>query len=188
MTISSGQAAEALGEIERTERRAHVAKGYSMASPHLILWGLVWIAGYGACALLAPERWGLAWLPLALAGALGSAWLGARSRTRRSGGNAVSSGQGVLIGLAVMVFMAATYYLFAPRSPLPYLVFPSLVAGLVYGLAGAVTRMPRFVWIGAGIFVLTMAGYAAAPAWSALWVAAAGGGGLLLGGFWLRKA
>lgn len=188
MPLSPGQAAAALEEIDRTERRTHMAKGYSLASPYLILWGLIWILGYGACAVLPPERWGLVWLPLAGAGTLASMAIGVRSRARSGGGKLVSSGQTAVMGLAIFVFIGAVYYLFRPTSPLPYLIFPSFVAGLAYTLAGAVARMPRFVWIGVGIFLLTLAGYVAAPQWSAIWVAIAGGGGLLLGGLWLQKA
>jgi hypothetical protein len=92
-----------------------------------------------------------------------------------------------VMGLAVCIFIGAVYYLFKPTSPLPYLIFPSFVAGLAYILAGAVSRMQRFVWIGLGIFAVTLGGYVAAPQWSAIW-AAAGGAGLVLGGLWLRKA
>jgi hypothetical protein len=187
MSMSSSQAAAALDEIERTERRTRVAAGYSIASPYLILWGLIWIAGYGACALLPPERWGLPWLPLVAVGALGSTWAGMRARRGRQVGQGGAFGQSALMTAAVMVFIAAVYYIFQPRSPLPYLIFPSFVAGLAYVLAGALTRMQRFIWIGGAIFAVTLGGYVAAPEWSALW-AAAGGAGLVLGGLWLRKA
>jgi hypothetical protein len=189
MSVSPGQAAAALEEIDRTARRTHMAKGYAIASPYLILWGLIWIAGYGACAIVPPERWGLAWLPLVAVGAVGSTWLGMRARPRagQGGAGAGGFGQSAVMGLAVCVFIGAVYYLFQPRSPLPYLVFPSLVAGLVYVLAGAVARMQRFVWIGAGVFAVALGGYVAAPQWTALW-AAAGGAGLVLGGLWLRRA
>ena len=134
-------------------------------------------------------RWGLAWLPLVVAGTAGSAVIGMRTPRPRSVGAGSAAGgfaQPVVMALAVMVFVGAVYYLFQPKSPLPYLIFPSFVAGLVYVLAGALARMQRFVWIGVGIFALTLGGYVAAPEWSAIW-AAAGGAGLVLGGLWLRK-
>jgi hypothetical protein len=185
MTLSQGQASAALEEIERTERRTRNAKGYSIASPHLILWGLVWIAGYGACAALPVERWGLVWLPLVVIGTLGSVWLGMRaSRGGRNG----SFGRSLIIAAAITAFMVSTYYLFKPQGPLPYLVFPALMTGLAYALSGAAAGLPRFVWIGGAILLFTLAGYVALPQWTALVVAAAGGGGLVLGGLWLRQA
>jgi hypothetical protein len=186
MSLSPDQAAAALHDIDCTERRTQVATGYAIASPYLILWGLVWIAGYGACAVVAPERWGLVWLPLVVIGGIGSGWIGSRGRGRGSARPGAFS-QSLLLSAAVFLFIASVYYVFRPASTLPYLVFPSLIAGLVYTLAGALARMARFVWIGAGIFLVTMAGFIAAPQYMAIWVAIAGGGGLLLGGLWLRK-
>jgi hypothetical protein len=187
MSLSPDQAAAALADIDRTERRTREAKGYAIASPYLVLWGLIWIVGYGACAMLPPERWGLPWIPLAIGGMLASAWLGSKRRGERDGDSQGRAARSAAIGIAIAVFIGAVYYLFQPQSHLPYLIFPSFVAALVYVLAGAVTRMQRFVWIGFGVFAVTLGGYIAAPQWSALW-AAAGGGGLVLGGLWLRKA
>jgi hypothetical protein len=184
MSVSPDQAAAALHDIDCTERRTQVAKGYSIASPYLILWGFVWIAGYGASAVVAPEHWGLIWLPLAVIGGIGSGWVGSRATGTAHQG---AFSQSLLLAAATFLFIASVYYVFRPASPLPYLVFPSLIAGLVYTLAGALTRMTRFVWIGAGIFLVTMTGFIAAPDYMAIWVAIAGGGGLLLGGLWLRK-
>jgi len=187
VTLSSEQAAAALDAIDRTERRTQRATGYAIASPYLILWGLIWIAGYGACAVLPPERWGLPWLPLIAVGTLATTALGMRARPGRRGGGAGGFGQSIVMALAVCVFIGAVYYLFRPASPLPYLIFPSFVAGLAYVLAGALAGMQRFVAIGFGIFAVTLGGYVAAPEWSAVW-AAAGGAGLVLGGLWLRRA
>jgi hypothetical protein len=184
MTISPTQAAAAIEEIERTEQRTRTARSYGKASGHLILWGLIWIAGYGACAVLPREQWGLAWLPLVAIGAAGSAWLGSRGTSDSASG---AMGRAALMAVSILVFMAATYFVFRPTDAAPYLIFPTFITGLVYCLAGALARMPRFVWIGAGTFALTLAGYVAAPQWTAIWVALAGGGGLVLGGLWLRR-
>ena len=45
--ITENEAAESLRDVERVSRRTHVASAYALASPHLILWGLVWIAILG---------------------------------------------------------------------------------------------------------------------------------------------
>ena len=49
--ISPKEAAESLKDARRTERRSGIAFGYSLAAPHLIVWGLVWFAGYGGSDL-----------------------------------------------------------------------------------------------------------------------------------------
>jgi hypothetical protein len=188
MSISAGQAAAALQEIERTERRTHISGGYQAASPHLILWGCVWVVGYAGCGLAPSDRWGLVWLPLIVIGAIGSAWFGRRSDKAMAGARSGANGwRSAAMAGAIAIFMGSTYFVFRVADPLPYLIFPALVTGLVYTLAGLLARLPRFAGIGAMIFAVTLGGYAAAPALTPYWVAIAGGGGLILGGLWLRK-
>lgn len=187
MAISPGQAAAALEDIAATEQRTRAAGGYANASPYLILWGIVWILGYGGCAVATPDRWGLVWLPLVLVGGIGSAVLGSRAAGKGKRGQTGSFGRSMVMAAAIGLFIAAVYYVFRPAGRLPYLVFPALIVGLVYTLAGTIARLPRFAAIGAAIFVLTMAGYIFRPEWTAAWIAAVAGGGLVLGGLWLRR-
>jgi len=185
--ITENEAAESLRDVERVSRRTHVAGAYSVASPHLILWGLVWVAGYTGTGLTAPEHWGWVWLPGIVAGSIGSAMLGRRAA--RSGatkaGSANPNARSLLMALIIMLFMGSVYLVFKPVSPLPYLVFPALIMAVTYALIGTF-GLPRFTWIGAGVFVAVMLGYLLAPALMPFWIAAAGGGGLILGGLWMR--
>ncbi|MEO8375869.1 MAG: hypothetical protein ABI471_11630 [Sphingomonas bacterium] len=186
--ITENEAAESLRDVERVSRRTHVASAYSIASPYLVLWGLVWIAGYTGSGLTAPEQWGWVWLPCIVVGVVGSTILG--RRTARLGGSRASSAKNptarsLLMTLIIMLFMGSVYLVFKPVSPLPYLVFPALIMALTYALIGTF-GLPRFTWIGAGIFVAVMLGYLLAPALMPFWIAAAGGGGLVLGGLWMR--
>jgi hypothetical protein len=187
MAISPGQAAAALEDIAQTEQRTRVAGGYAVASPYLILWGLVWTAGYVGCALLPSEQWGLVWLPGVLVGAVGSGMFGQRTRRTGRGTQGGSFGQAAVMAVTIALFFGSVFYVFRPSDLLPYLVFPALVVGLVYTLAGTLAHLPRFAAIGAAIFVATMAGYFAAPQFMAWWIALVAGGGLILGGLWLRK-
>ena len=72
-------------------------------------------------------------------------------------------------------------------TPLPYLVFPALITALIYVLLGALLGLPRYVAIGAIMFLVTMAGFVYAKPYLPFWIAVAGGGGLILGGLWMRK-
>src|SRR5215470_19005211 len=76
--ISPNEASKALHELSATELASASAYRYAQAAPHLILWGVIWIAGYGVTYL--DTRLSVAWIPLALVGAVGSGWLGARAR------------------------------------------------------------------------------------------------------------
>lgn len=46
MPIHPQEAATALREITATEQQSHKAYHYQQASPHLILWGVIWVIGY----------------------------------------------------------------------------------------------------------------------------------------------
>jgi len=184
--ITENEAAESLRDVERVSRRTHVASAYALASPHLILWGLVWVGGYTGSGLTAPEQWGWVWLPCIVVGSIGSAILGrraARSGAAKAGGS--TNARSLLMALIIMLFIGSVYLVFKPTSILPYLVFPALIMALTYALVGTF-GLPRFTWIGAGIFVTVMLGYLLAPGLMPFWIAAAGGGGLILGGMWMR--
>jgi hypothetical protein len=186
--ITENEAAESLRDVERVSRRTHVASAYAGASPHLILWGLVWVAGYTGTGLTAPVSWGWVWLPCIVAGSIGSAILGrraARSGAPKTGGSTNPNVRSLLMALTIMLFMGSVYLVFKPTSMLPYLVFPAQIMALTYALVGTF-GLPRFTWIGAGVFAAVMLGYLLAPALMSFWIAAAGGGGLILGGLWMR--
>src|SRR5437763_228098 len=106
--ITENEAAESLRDVERVSRRTHVAGAYSVASPHLILWGLVWAAGYTGTGLTAPEQWAWVWLPGIVAGSIGRAMLGrraARSGATKAGGSANPNARSLLMALIIMFFM-----------------------------------------------------------------------------------
>ena len=190
MVISSTEAAEALRDIAQTDRRTRVSGAYHVASPHLILWGLIWALGYTGSGLTPPDKWGLVWLPLIAVGVIGAVALGMRAAGRSgagSGGAGFSAGKATTLALAIGLFIGSVYYVFQPASPLPYLVFPALITALIYVLLGGLLGLPRYVWIGAIMFLVTMAGFVWAKSVLPFWIAAAGGGGLILGGLWMRK-
>jgi hypothetical protein len=188
--ISETEAGEALRDIERVHRRTALAGGYSRASPHLILSGIIWAAGYAATGLTEPAQWASFWIPLSLVGVIGNyviAYRGHRPEAGNPAARTVQAAQGLWMTAVMMVFIVSTYLLFRPTDPVPYLVFPALLLALTYSIIGAM-GMRRFLWIGVGVFAVTIAGMVFARESIVLWVAAAGGGGLILGGLWLRKA
>ena len=192
MVISSTEAAEALRDIAQTDRRTRVSTAYHVASPHLILWGLIWAAGYTGSGLTPPDQWSLVWLPLILVGVIGAVALGMRAGAQRTAsgearGAGFSGGRAATLAIAIGLFIGSVYYVFQPVSPLPYLVFPALITALIYVLLGGLMGLPRYTAIGAIMFLVTMLGFIYAKPVLPFWIAAAGGGGLILGGLWMRK-
>jgi hypothetical protein len=47
--------------------------------------------------------------------------------------------------------------------------------------------LPRYVAIGAIMFLVTMIGFVYTKPFLPFWIAVSGGGGLVLGGLWMRK-
>jgi hypothetical protein len=193
MVISSTEAAEALRDIAQTDRRTRVSGAYHVASPHLILWGLIWAAGYAGCGLMPPQQWGMVWLPLILVGVVGAIVIGKRAGAMSGGGAAASGrfgfsiGKSMTLALAIGLFIGSVDFIFQPVSPLPYLVFPALITAMIYVLLGVLLGLPRYTAIGAVIFLVSMLGFIYAKPFLPFWIAAAGGGGLILGGLWMRK-
>jgi hypothetical protein len=151
------------------------------------LWGAIWIVGYTSNGLW-PQWGGLVWLPLIALGALGSVVLGMQVHRRpeeagRRGETLAISGAFV----TVAGFFFATYAILQPRDSLAKLAFPALVTGLIYAVVGMV-RMPRMLFIGAAMIALTFVGFQLFGPYLPFWIAAVGGGGLVVSGLWLRSA
>jgi hypothetical protein len=188
--ISDEDARRALGEVAQVERRSHLAGAYSQASGHMLIAGLAWAIGFAAIGLTPLEQWWKISLSVSFAALAASyllSWRNAKRRSAEPAARALTAAQGLWLTLICTVFNVATDMLFHPVVVLPYLAFPAYVMAFVYALAGALV-VPRMLWIGVGVFVVTTAGLVLAPQAIAFWIAAGGGGGLILGSLWLRKA
>jgi hypothetical protein len=188
MSISPADAESALRDVRNTDSRVRGTIAYHRVSPHLILWGAVWIVGYTSNGLLPPAWRGLAWLPLIALGALGSVILGMQVDRRAEKGGRPGETLSMIGGaITIAFFFFATYSIFRPHDALPQLALPALVTGLIYAVVGML-RMPRMLVIGAAMIVLTFVGFLISAQYLAFWIAAVGGGGLIVSGLWLRSA
>jgi hypothetical protein len=186
MPISTQEAAESLQDIARTQHRSSVLRGYEYGAPHFILWGLIWLIGYGISDLQ-PALANPAWLALDVAGMIGSFLIG-RATANSKGGTA--KGYGVrfaALGITAFAFIAATYYIMRPHDAAQFGAFPALFVALIYSVVG-VWRGSRWAIAGAAVGVCTVAGYAFFREHFMLWMALVGGGTLILTGLWLRRA
>jgi hypothetical protein len=189
MVVSKSEAAGALRDIEQAQNRVGEMRGYRIAGPYLIGWGLIWAIGYVLMALRPMTEWGLIWLPLDLVGIGVSIIAGIRgNRAVPATGPGNAATWRVIVGvLFIAAYIAATYMLFAPHDVRPFLLYPGMVVGAIYVMMG-LACLPRLGWIGAAIFLLTVAGLFIPRDFLLYWMAAVGGGGLMLSGAWLRTA
>lgn len=181
MPLSQDEATRALKDISQTERRSASAYGYHAASPHLIMWGFIWMAEF--CGSYFDLRHPQIFWALSLAGILGSFLIGARNRATLC---VQFSWRYFLTFVAIFAFVAAFFAIFPPRGMQAAAFFPILVA-FGYVLMGIWTANTRIGVVGLVIGTLTVVGYFYLQQYFLLWLGVVGGGALILGGLWMRS-
>jgi hypothetical protein len=182
MSLSPNEASDALRDITETERRSVSALGYQMAYPHLILWGVIWVAGYSASA--AHLGWDPLWLVLSSLGSAGSFFIGwtmSRGRAKTFDWRYAAS------FLVFFLFVFALFAIMKPHDEAQFAAFFPVLVSVYYALIGIWTRGLRMLFLAVALFAITMGGFFWLPQYFDWLMAAAGGGGLILGGFWLRS-
>ncbi len=182
-SIDSKRASEALSEINEMVRRVRQSRIYDLASKMMILSGIM----VGA-ANLANWAWpyygGPIWISMNVLNVVACAAISVFGYRRA--GLQVFDGRmlaTVLLFFAFGTFCSAVLGHFTPRQmgafwPVYFMLF-YMIAGLWVGHA--------FVAIGLGITALTLIGYFFVGGYAfLLWMAAVNGGGLVLGGLWMR--
>src|ERR1700692_5061278 len=105
MPLSKSEATAALHDIAKTETRSSTAYGYEIAAPFLILWGVLWIVGFGGTDLLDARYANELWAAVNIFGILASLYIGLR-RKRGAGGSIMALRWGGTI-LALAAFVLA---------------------------------------------------------------------------------
>ena len=178
--IDSKQAAAALNDIDEIVRRVRQSQIYDTASQLMIFWGGLVFAG-NLVTYLAPRHAGYAWIAVYVLGIAGSAFGFDRTRVRGFDVRALAA---FLLFFAFGFFCADVLGHFTPRQlgtfwPI-YFMLMYCMAGLWFGYA--------FIAIGLAITALTLVGYYFIGAAFPLWMAFVNGGGLVLGGLWMRRS
>jgi hypothetical protein len=179
--IDSKEAREALSDIDEMVRRVRQSQTYDIASLIMILWGVLVFAG-NIATWLWPRDGDQIWIAINAVGVVATlATIYVRAEARSFD---------VRMLVAYLLFFAFGYLCtkvlgdFTPRQlgtfwPI-YFMLLYAIAGLWLGYA--------FVLIGVGISILTLIGYFYVGGEAfLLWMAFVNGGGLLLGGLWMRR-
>jgi hypothetical protein len=186
MSLSPTDARSALDDIARTEARSAEAFRGKEASPFLILWGVIWIIGYGATAI--NETYAMAWMGLGPLGGVASFAIGFVQRARNKRDSAQGDSMLISLGvfLSIFAFFTAALAILAPVNGYQISAFVPLVIALLYCLMGLFGQMPRMMALGVLLMGLTAGGYFLLHDYFFAWMAIVGGAGLILGGLWLR--
>lgn len=181
MAVTRDEAREALKAARDAQSRSATLRGYQSAAPHLMLWGVTYALGF-TIQYLRPAWNGMHWAVLGSVAGFGD-WLIARADRPARGGNGK-----MILGLtaAFTGFIAGSFAIFQPTDQRQAAAFFPLVVALAYVLFGAL-GLPRLMWTGVALGVLTLAGFFLLPDVFLLWMAAVGGSALFLGGVWLRR-
>lgn len=183
MSIQAEEAASTLKDAEAAAGRAEAAHGYRIASGFLILWGVIWTVG-NLVTQVSPHAGQTAWMIGALIGMAGSAWMGSRQSGRQGKGGSLKA---VLVALAIGGFGACVSIVSPAMSFAQGEAVACLAVGAIYVAMGASGGGLRLSVVGAAIMIGTVVGWSFARDQFFLWMAAVGGGGLILGGLWMRK-
>lgn len=184
MGIDPKEAASALSDIDAIAHRVRQSIIYNLASMLIILWGgLVFAANIASFVW---PRWaGYFWFAAYVAGSAGSIAISAAgyARTRIRSVD-------IRMLLAFLLFMAFGMFVsswlghFTPRE---LGTFWAIYYMMVYTIAGLWIG-DAFVAIGLSIIALTLIGYFYVGPWFEPWMAVVNGGGLILGGLWMRRS
>jgi hypothetical protein len=182
--IDPKEAASALSDIASIVHRVRQSTIYNLASLMLIMWGALVFAG-NIASYLWPREACYIWIAVNAAGFAGSLAIGAvesrRTSVRRFDLRMVAAFVlffvfGILWSIALGHFTPRQLGVFWPT----YFMMVYTIVGLWVG--------PAFVAIGLSITALTLIGYFFSGDSFDLWMAVVNGGGLILGGLWMRRS
>lgn len=181
--IDSKQASEALAEIDDIVQRVKQSQLYELASTAALWWGVLVFAG-NVVTWLWPFYAVYAWPAVDILGVGGLVAFRLLSPAHVHG-----AAFDIRLVLVFVLFFAFGYICtnvlghFGPRAlgafwPIYFMLF-YMLAGLWFGYA--------FVAIGLVIGALTLIGFFYIGAAFPLWMAFVNGGGLIVGGLWMRR-
>jgi hypothetical protein len=196
--ITRQEAASALDEIDRVRHRVRKTLAAGIMSSMLVLWGVLWIAGFTAEQFV-PNAYRV-WLALDVIGIAISLALVVRSR--RSPAQGTGPGHGrigaswlILFGYAVLwCYLLVPYGLlngsgwaaYGPVLERKMALLWVTVCMLAYVLMGL--WLDRFLlWLGAVVTLAALVGFLFVQPYFFLWVAVTGGGSLVVSGLFIRK-
>lgn len=194
MTLSRDEAAKALGEIEAAGGRVRSLTAYAYTAPYLILWGVGWMVADVCTAL-----WGATPIGVWIWPAVALGFTAINVVMSLTQGTGAMPGDGVVrnglarwkpfaTAMAGALFLVALLFVAAPLNGKQVHSVFGLFFGAVYVVMGLWMGW-RLLVTGVAVFALTLVAFYALPlgAGYLLFMGVIVGGGLLLGGLWLRK-
>lgn len=181
--ITRKDANTALKDVKQVMDRTSLAMGYKAASPHLLLWGVIWFLGYGAMAAELFSSSGH-WIVLVAAGTAGSTIIGIRENRRAE---SPADWRPLATVGAIFLFIIALFTVLPPRTGLQIGTFFPLLSALAYIVIAIWTSTVRIGLTGMAVGVLSLYAFHFQPAYFNLLMTVIGSAALILGGLWMRR-
>jgi len=181
--IDCQEASAALNEVDVIARRVRQSVIYQTASLMLILWGAIVAAG-NVLWFLSPRTALTTWLVLDGVGVLG--WM-AIAILQRARSRVVAFDLRMLTAFTLFFLFGILTGMLGHFGSRELGAFWATYVMLAYGMAGLWFGY-AFVAIAIGVTVLTLIGYYFIATGFPLWMALINGGGLVLGGLWMRRS
>ena len=175
------QAAALLRDAESVSNHSAQHYRYRLAADSLLLWGILWVLGYGGDYYM-PAYSGERWTLIDGVGFLLSALIWWRRPVE------IRGRYPRLLAMAAMLigFVIATFAMMPATQGEQIGGFIALLIGVAYMLAGLWLGR-RLTVVGAWTATVSLIGYFCLHPYFGLWMAAAGGGGLIAASLWLRR-
>ena len=187
MNVSRDDAETALKDVDAARRHSLTLFQYGLASPYLLLWGMLWIVA-GVIGALSPGNTGIGWLVVDTVGIVATGYLVVRNARRYARDGARNQGLRFVATVAVLAaFTAMVFMIFGPVSGAEVQTFITMLIAAIYMTAG-IWVGSKYVIVGAVLAAVIIGAFHLAPAHLPLIVSVLGGGALILGGLWMRKA
>ena len=197
--ITPEAARASLAEVDRIITLTRRTIAWSCTTPLLILWGAIWVVGFGATQFF-PVRVYRLWIVLDVAGMVGSVLLFSRFRSSPVKGLHLGLGRMSLAWLALLGFGTLWATLLCPWELLhrpEWLAYDPLLVRKLSAFSATVCMFGYvvmglwlgrfFLWLGLLVTVATVVGYYFAADYFFLWLALSGGGSLILAGVFIHK-
>ena len=180
MLPTAEEAAQALRDIDLIKHRAAGFQDYRAESSQLILWGLVYLAGFSLTACFR-EYMVPIWVLVTTCGLGVGTFL-----VSRSGLGISIIWRYIALVCTILLFIVVLHLIFWPVSAEQGAMLGPLFVAALYILRGIQLR-PRYTVIGCVLGSLCLLGYMFLLPVFWPWMAMACGGTLILSGLWLRS-
>ncbi len=187
--LTPDEARQALELIEATARQMRRFAAYGGMAYFLLLWGTVWLLGFGANHFVQdPAMRGRIWTVLDLLGLAGTGYVVWWLHKTRQG---IRWGFGSTLGWFWITWMGyglLFIYFAQPQDGTLLSMLLSLWAMYGYVVSGLLFRSRLLVGLGLTVTAFIVVGYLALPAYFNLWMALFGGGSLIVAGGYILSS